>query len=109
MKVKCAHCGIKRKREDLSDEFSRLLLAYGAADRNGRRQMTVYCRDCRYVSYYLKPTFGFIKLERCVDSRLLYAQHRDGVLDDAALSTLAAKIQLAMIEDRVLPENWVLV
>lgn len=109
MKVKCAHCGIKRKLEDLSDEFSRLLLAYGTADRNGRRQMTVYCRDCRYISYYQKPSIGFTKLKRCVDSRLLYSQHRDGAPDDAELSTLAAKIQLAMIEDRVLPESWVLV
>ncbi|MEM8500006.1 MAG: hypothetical protein AAF542_18440 [Pseudomonadota bacterium] len=109
MKAKCAHCGIKRKLDVLNDEWSRLLLAYGAADRNGRRQMTVYCRDCRYISYYLKPTIGFTKLKACVDSRLLYSQYRDGAADGSAIIALAAKIQLAMIEDRVLPETWVLV
>ncbi|MFK7732979.1 MAG: hypothetical protein AB8B48_15270 [Pseudomonadales bacterium] len=109
MKVKCANCGTKRKLEDLRDEFSRLLLAYGSADRNGRRQMTVYCRDCRYISYYVKPTIGFTKLKICIDSRLMYAKHREGAREDSGLCNLAAKIQLALIEDRVLPETWVLV
>lgn len=109
MKIKCAHCGTKRKLEDLSDEFCRLLLAYGTPDRNGRRHMTVYCRDCRYLSFYTKHVIGFTRLTNCVDSRALYAQHRDQTLRGFSLPALAAKIQLAMIEDRVLPESWELV
>ncbi len=109
MKVKCANCGIKRKLESLHGDFERLMLAYGVQDRNGRRRMTVYCRDCRHISYYSKPAIGFKRLTECIDSRELYSRYRDGLPEAVALTELAAKIQLALKEDRVLPDSWELV
>jgi len=109
MKLKCNKCKKKQPVDTLGNDLAPLLHSFSVRDRNGKRSLTVYCRSCRHVSYYRSAVFGVMRLVRSIDARALYAKFIDGRITREDMSAIAPNIQLAMVEDRVLPRQWELV
>lgn len=110
MNLKCNKCKKKQTIDPLGNDLGRLLHSFSVRDRNGKRSLTVYCRACRHISYYRSALFGTMRLVRSIDARALYSKSTSGSSSSREeLSVIAPHIQLAMVEDRVLPTNWELV
>ncbi len=98
-----------RKIEAIDDGSEGLLYSYSGYDEKDRRLYTVYCQPCKHLSFYRLSLFGGTATKPAIDARAFYSKVREGRIPAEEMSVIGANIQLAMIEDRVLPPRWELI
>ena len=103
---RCPCCGIIARKSQLLESNALLLVAIRPLDWLGRRDETMYCKKCNHISHYVRFLGVLRFVENRIDARLLLPQFRRGAIKECEISKLTAKVQRALIRDKLLPLSW---
>lgn len=106
---KCHNCGIVDSIHRNDEGHSKLVWAFGPYDSDGLQMHFIYCRACGTVNIYKPGWFGNIKFNSLMDAREVYRAYQNGQMQRHEMGIFAKKIQEAMIEDGILPNDWEIV
>jgi hypothetical protein len=105
-KKKCHNCGIVDSIHITDEETSKLMLAFGPKDDDGLQMYFIYCRCCQFINIYKPGWFGNTKFNSLLNAREVYTAYQRGKMTLQEMGFIAGRIQRAMIEDGVLPQDW---
>jgi hypothetical protein len=106
---KCHNCGVVDSVHRKDEGHSKLLWAFGPYDDDGLQTHLIYCRSCGFVNIYKPGWFGNTKYDSLIDVREVYKLYKNGQIKLEEMGMFAGKLQQAMIEDGVLPNDWEIV
>ena len=106
---KCYKCGVVDSIHVDDEGRSKLVAAIGPKDDDGLQMYFIYCRACNHINIYKPGWFGNMKFNSFMDAREVYKAYEGGNMSRQEMGIFAGKLQRAMIEDGVLPKNWIIV
>lgn len=103
---KCHSCDVIDSVHRNDEARSKLIWAFGPLDEDGLQMHFIYCRACGAVNIYKPGWFGNLKFSSYIDTKELFKLFQSGKIERDEIGILARKIQLVMIEDKRLPQDW---
>ncbi len=106
---KCHNCGVVDSIHKKDEGRSKLVWAFGPYDDDGLQMHMIYCHSCGFVNIYKPGWFGNLKFDSYMDARDALKCYQLGKMKRQEVGMFAGKIQQAMIEDGILPQDWEIV
>lgn len=105
-KFKCHNCNITDSVHKNDEGTSQVIMDKGPPDRGGLDQYILYCRSCSSINFYKPGWIGNLKFQRFINPQTDLPQ--DLTFEDFISTYASSKIQSYMVEDKLLPGNWVI-